>query len=217
MLEAAYTALGGALALGSGRPLDSLDRLFAPVLLPTAGEHGAVLRLGPDLPVEIRTQQSMPARLRREIARAAEAAGARFEEKTTSVAVHYRHIPEAGPALERALRALLVDRPELTLMGGKFIWELRGSGVSKGTAVRAFLESPPFAGRTPVFLGDDVTDEDGFAAAEALGGLAFPVGHEPSRARPAAFAAPAAVRAWLSRLPETLAAAAEKAEVACRI
>ncbi len=225
VLDRVSERLGGALALVSGRPLAALDRFF-PSQLPAAAEHGAVIRFASHRPPEIRIASVVPEELRRQVERIAREHGARFEGKQTSAAVHYRQRPEAGPALERALRALLTDRPDVVLMPGKRIWEVRSVETSKGTAVETFLEREPFAGRIPLFAGDDATDEDGFVAAERHGGIALPVAGEPKldalRGRPPKFAGPAEVRAWLAEIatgtPIDLPSggpAAEESEVEC--
>lgn len=191
-----YHHLGGALALVSGRPIAQLDELFAPLRLPAAGEHGAEWR--PDADADTSEEAPLAAPLLAAIeALANDFPRARIEPKRAAIALHYRAAPELGPAVETRLRALLMDHPQVELLGGRMVWEVRPRGVDKGVAVHRFMATR-FAGRVPVFVGDDRTDADGFAAAVALGGLALPVG-DLHRARwGSAFAAPEYVRAWLS-------------------
>jgi len=103
--------------------------------------------------------------------------------------LHYRAVPGLGPALRTALEAVIGSSEAFALMPARKAWEIRPRGADKGMAVAALMARAPFAGRLPVFIGDDVTDEDGMAAARAMGGAGLKVGD--------AFRDPAAVRAWL--------------------
>lgn len=199
-LDALHRQLHGALALVSGRTVDTLDRLFAPARLPAAGSHGAhwrhraggaVQACGGALPRQVR------ARL---LALARQQPGVQAEDKGSSVALHYRAAPQARAALAAALDALLAgpDGGELRLLPGKMVFEVLRHGQDKAAAVRRFLAIAPFAGRRPVFVGDDVSDAPALAAVAALDGLALSVGtHLPGAA--AAFATPGAVRSALAR------------------
>jgi trehalose 6-phosphate phosphatase len=202
-LKRASDCLGGALALVSGRPIDDLDRLFHPLVLPAAGVHGLELRVE-EGPVKT-VRPPLTDRCREKLAAAAHGfPGVLVENKEGAVALHYRREPQACDELRRRIELALRDEEcaNLTLRPGKMVWEIRHAGVDKGDAVDVFMERPPFAGRIPVFVGDDDTDADGFAAAQRLGGIAVPVGHEPSDGP--GFAVPADVRLWLSGLPERL-------------
>ena len=103
--------------------------------------------------------------------------------------LHYRAAPTLGPALGEALAALVAGSDRFVIAAARKAWELRPRGADKGTAVTAVMQRAPFAGRVPVFVGDDVTDEDGMAAARRLGGVGLRVAE--------AFGTPAGVRAWL--------------------
>lgn len=204
VLAAARAALGGALALVSGRAVADLDRLFAPLCLPASGQHGAELRVAQ---ATSPTSGAPPLSAAARSAIAAAAAGlggVHVEFKTLSAAVHYRRAPEAGEPLGRSL-APAAAAVGLDLVPGRLVWELRPPGVSKGTAVGALMAQPPFLGRRPVFVGDDIADEAGFAAARALGGVGLRVAGYLGAAWPQpetlpTFADPAAVRAWLAEL-----------------
>jgi trehalose 6-phosphate phosphatase len=126
--------------------------------------------------------------------------GVRVEDKRDSIAVHYRQAPAVAKVLGQRLLRIIAEIGGLTLLPGKAVWEVKGAGYDKGTAVVELMRSPVFRGRRPAFLGDDVADEDAFRAAEALGGLGLRVG-PVADGRPAAFAAPAEVRRWLAELP----------------
>ncbi|MGE0726273.1 MAG: trehalose-phosphatase [Alphaproteobacteria bacterium] len=192
--------LGGALALVSGRPVASLDALFAPLVLPAAGQHGAEIRMKSHSEVSVTPPVAALAGVADGVlALARRWPGVTVEDKGNAVAVHYRLAPAAREPIAAALRRI-ADRlgHEVELLDGKMVFELRERGVTKGSAVRAFMAHPPFAGRCPVFIGDDVTDEDGFRAVEAAGGIALPVGAHAGAPRRPAFADPAAVRSWLA-------------------
>jgi trehalose 6-phosphate phosphatase len=162
-----------------------------------AGEHGGAVRHAPGEALHRPALPAPPAAWLEAAARLAAAhPGALLEQKSRGFALHYRAVPEAGPALHDALTALLAESAAFELLQAHMLWEVRPRGMDKGKALRALMERAPFAGRKPVFIGDDVTDEDAIRAARALGGAGFQV--EP------VFGSPAGVRAWLGR-----AAAAE--------
>lgn len=191
--------LDGALAIVTGRPLESLDAVLAPLRLPAAGEHGAVLRPAPDVPAQRVTLPSIPDAWRDTVERLAAAhPGAIAEQKHAGFVLHYRAVPDAGPALRDGIAALLGTTTEFALMPAAMAWEVKARGIDKGTAVQALMQSAPFRGRTPIFIGDDHTDEDGMAACRALGGHGFRVQE--------AFGDAAGVRAWLARLTQEVSA-----------
>lgn len=176
LLEAAAARLGGALALITGRRLDNLDRHVAPLRLPAAGLHGQETRLAWG-PVERRRISTQMEEARRRIgARLGDGDRLRLEDKGGALVLHYRTAPEeAGRA--RAIAAEAVGGlDELHAQIGNAIVEIRQRGIGKGDAVRRLAAAPPFAGRVPVFVGDDTTDEDGFVAAAAAGGFGVKVG-----------------------------------------
>lgn len=168
---------GGALALISGRSIANLDALFAPLRLPTAGVHG-LERRGADAVVHRTNAAALLAPLRAPLEAFAQAhAGLLLEDKGPSLALHYRQMPGCAAEAEALLRALVDDAaPDLELKRGKMVLEVKPTDADKGTAIAAFLAEAPFAGRRPVFIGDDVTDEDGFALVNARGGLSIRVG-----------------------------------------
>ncbi len=194
--------LGGALALVSGRPVAELDRLFQPLVLAAAGQHGAELRLDPGAPILAhRIDPVLPALAPRVREVAAVWPNVEVEEKGAAIAVHFRRAPEAELQLTRALGALVeAAGGGIELLEGKMVRELRDRRHTKGSAVGTFMALSPFTGRRPVFIGDDVTDEDGFRAAEAAGGIALAVGVNPAVPRRPTFTGAAAVRDWLAGL-----------------
>ena len=190
---------GGALALVSGRPIASLDRFLAPARLPSAGIHGAEIRL-PDGSEETLSAPDLEG-VRPQLHALAARHDLLIEQKSVSVTVHYRSRPELGPALEADIRAIISGYPGLTVQPGKMMVEVRPAGIDKGGALRRFMEAPPFAGRRPLAVGDDLTDEHMFSVAVELGGLAVRVGHDGRETAAAAqLDGPQSVRSWLSNL-----------------
>jgi trehalose 6-phosphate phosphatase len=210
-LETVRRGLQGALAFVSGRTIADLDRLFTPLRLPAAGQHGSEIRLSPDAPVVSLATAPIREALRRDVAAIAAAfPGAEMEDKGRTIAVHYRRAPGAADALTHGLRRIVQsNETPLILTHGRKVLELRDAGHSKATAVHEFMRHPRFEGRVPLFVGDDITDEDGFIAAEQYGGTALAVGTVHRPRRETAFAGPADVRAWLTHLSKTLAAGVE--------
>ena len=184
-------ALGDALAVISGRPIEQIDGLLPDIPHAVAGEHGGAVRHAPGGVVERPDLPAPPEAWRRAAAALASAhPGAIAEPKARGFVLHYRACPEAGPVLRAGLDALLAGDARFVIAPAHMAWEVRPIGADKGDAVRALMARPPFAGRRPVFIGDDVTDRDGMAAAEALGGAGLFV--------PDVFGAAAGVRAWLA-------------------
>jgi trehalose 6-phosphate phosphatase len=200
ILAAARRRVGGALALVSGRSIAELDRLMAPLQLPASGLHGAEIRLVPGgaFNTPDKLSAALVDALRGELTRYP---GARVEDKGASVAIHYRAAPHLAPELHQLLTRYLgrAEGPPLELMVGELVYELKPPGFDKGTAIAAFMQRAPFAGRQPVFVADHPIDHAGFAKASALGGYGLSVG----RLLPGAacwFPDTAAVRAWLKDL-----------------
>jgi trehalose 6-phosphate phosphatase len=189
--------LGGAIAIVTGRTADVIDRLLGDGSFALGAEHGGTVRRLPGAPLErADTHVTAPPNAWIEATqRLAEAhPGALMERKTLGFTLHYRAVPEAGPLFRDALLAMLAGSSAFELLPGKHIWEVRPRGVDKGTAVRALMAGPPFAGRLPLFIGDDVTDEDGMRAARAMGGAGLQVA--------LAFGSPSGVRSWLTAAAE---------------
>jgi trehalose 6-phosphate phosphatase len=192
--------LGGALALVSGRSIEYLDALFAPLRLPAAGLHGVERRKASGV---MHGASFVDAQLDR--ARTALAAlvtahpGTLLEDKGRTIAVHFRMAPNSEAAVLEAVRASAAQMgSNYHVQGGNMMSEIKPRGFSKAAAIKAFMQEPPFSGRKPVFAGDDLTDQDGFKTVEDQGGISVAVGdrvHGQFRLENAA-----AVRGWLERI-----------------
>ena len=193
---------GGAIAFVSGRKISVMDGVFKPLVLPAVGVHGAELRVGRGS-IE-RPTEPLPVSLRQKLIAGAGALGLLTEDKEISVTIHFRQAPEKEKDAE-ALAARACDEfPDepLDMERNKMIVEVIRRGVNKGAGIAALMTRAPFADRIPVFVGDDATDEKGFAVMKRFGGMAFSVG----RAYPALagiFPDPAAFRAALRALAQS--------------
>jgi trehalose 6-phosphate phosphatase len=207
-LARAGEVVGGALALVSGRSIATIDRLLSPLLLPVAGQHGAEIRYAPGEPVVLLSHVDL-GRARRLLTPVTAIPGVVLEDKGLSLAVHHRHARTPAGELHRWIVNVLQEfGGELEIMRGRCVFDIKPRGISKATAVDRFMAKMPFTGRLPVFVGDDKTDEDGFKAVTARGGLAFQVGPKRSALASSRMENPASVRRWLRNLPVTSAKAA---------
>jgi len=202
LLARLHERTAGAVATISGRPIAEIDAFLEPVKLPASGAHGAELRetrtgeidvVGAHLADPLRAQiQAIVASLQKRWP------DLRTEDKGTSFAVHYRHAPEAEADLRAAFDSLAFGK-DWQLLSGHRVLEVKARGWHKGTALARMMELAAFAGRRPIYVGDDRTDLDGMAAARALGGDGIAVGGLEAEVA-WALADPAAVRGWLKGL-----------------
>ena len=205
LVENLVAGAGGAVAVISGRALARIDQILAPLVLPAAGQHGAERRDAKGL----RHRHRFPANVLRPVAVgirsfAAQHQGLVFEDKGASVALHYRKAPQLARAAQAAMRDAAGPLGEaVEVQDGKMVVELKPAGCDKGKAIAQFMQEAPFAGRTPVFIGDDVTDEYGFRVVNAMGGHSIKVGEGPSVAR-WRLENPASTRAWLQAWLESV-------------
>jgi trehalose 6-phosphate phosphatase len=188
--------LDGRLAVISGRSLAEVDRILEGVVTAVAAVHGLVRRR-PDGAIEQAEPSPglIPARQRID-AFCAEHPGVHVEDKGLSLAIHFRQAPELAEEVRREAEAISADTG-LALQLGDMVAELCTPGLDKGAAVKAFMREPPFEGAVPVFVGDDLTDENGFRAARRLGGVSILVGPERPTDADMRLADVPAVRAWL--------------------
>jgi trehalose 6-phosphate phosphatase len=201
----------GALALVSGRSVNDIDLIFAPMQFPAVGGHGAEMRLSPQSGSVASHAPPMDQELKRRLAAIAKLSpGILLEDKGYSLALHYRLAPHAEQAIYEAvalIRAELPDAP-MEVLPGKSVCEIKHAGFTKATGVRELMTHAPFKGRRPVFIGDDVTDESVFAIMPDFNGLAFSVGRR-AHGVTGHFDEPRDVRAWLAHLLDDESAAAE--------
>lgn len=175
----------GAVAIVSGRGIDNIDTFLNMPYLPIAGLHGAERRDANGDTQRIGFNDARLLRIERELAVVVERhPGMLLEIKGAAVALHYRNAPEREGIAREATERLVADYADAyVLQPGKMVFEIKPKGVDKGRALAAFLNEPPFAGRMPVFAGDDLTDEKGFAVVNAHGGLSIKVGAGETSAR----------------------------------
>lgn len=203
-LQALSQALDGALALVSGRAIDVLDRMLAPLRLPAAGLHGMERRDRQGDVFRIEPDQRALDEARRALSRFIVAhPDCLLEDKQASLALHFRRDPDAADAARRAAEDALAQAGDsaFEIQSGHMVYEIKSRAADKGAALHAFLDEDPFAGRTPIFLGDDDTDEHGFRVAAAHGGYGVRVGTRGNAGDGTAaryrLADPAAVQQWL--------------------
>ncbi len=206
LLPALAARLGGATALITGRPIQEADNLFPGLGLPVAGLHGLERRSADGV---LHPHAPAPAGfvwLRGELMRiAARHPGLLLEDKGTALALHYRLAPALASYVHRTTRALVktasAGGAAWRLQPGKGIVEIKPRGRDKGAAILDYMAEAPFMGRVPVFIGDDLTDEFGFAAVCRIGGWAVKVGPGPTHAN-YRISGVAAVRQWLLAFSE---------------
>lgn len=199
LLEAVHARLVGRVALVSGRSIEQLDRFLGTAAneLAMVGSHGAEIRLGPDLlssPPRPLALQTAELQFKEEFA---DIEGVGIEVKSFGVAIHYRLAPAAKENAVIAATAFAKENG-LELQHGKMMVEVRTMGHDKGSGIAALMSTAPFTGHTPIFVGDDLTDEAGFEICEAMGGFGVLVG--PARETAARYRLQnvAAVHEWLS-------------------
>jgi trehalose 6-phosphate phosphatase len=203
LLLALAERLEGAIALVSGRSVESLDQLFTPHRFPAAGVHGCERRTatGATLRPEVNARSIALARDQL-TAFTVNHPGLLLEDKGYGLALHFRRAPELE-ALVHATMVATLDQlgAEFQLQAGKLVYELRPANWSKGTSIFAFMQETPFQGRRPIFIGDDVTDEDAFGAVNALNGISVCVGDMPETRARYRLHSVADVHRWLEAFP----------------
>ncbi|PTE00386.1 trehalose-phosphatase [Pandoraea apista] len=207
VLARLFERTNGAVAVVSGRAIDDIDGLLAPLRVAAAGLHGAEIRHadgewvraeGHALDTARVAEMAAPLR-----ALVAQHPGLLLENKGSALALHYRNAPElVGVARDTMCALADLHADSFALQPGKFVFELRPRHVSKGRAIATLLKEAPFAGRTPLFAGDDLTDEAGFADVNALGGITIKIGEGDTCAHHR-LPSPEALTAWLLTLRHT--------------
>ena len=200
-LQSLHHFLQGALAIITGRTLADIDHYLAPLRLNVASEHGAQHRhhaaTGVDRSVSSPDLRAAEQRLKAALLQYPDLL---LEPKTAGLALHYRNAPALEPICAKLMDDIARDMPGMEILRGKCVLELKPAGPNKGRAVQEFMQLPPFNGRTPIFVGDDVTDEAAFVAVQQMGGIGIKVGHGTSVAAMRVESA-AQVRAWLQLQP----------------
>jgi len=202
LLSVVSERLGGAVALVSGRSIAYLDAMFAPMALPSAGLHGVERRSASGAVHGASFIDSQLASTRAALKALAQThPGVLLEDKGRTLAIHYRLAPHLASDIHEAITGLVADLgPQYHVQPGSMMLEIKPRGFNKGNSVKEFMHEPPFSGRLPVYLGDDITDLDGFRAAEDFGGISIAVG-DRVQAR-CHLSGPAAVHAWLQGIAD---------------
>ncbi|MFI0846315.1 trehalose-phosphatase [Mesorhizobium sp. IMUNJ 23232] len=200
LLVAAGEAVDGALAFVTGRSVAMVDRIFAPLAIPVAGLYGLEHRLTPGGRIETADEPEDVAAVAEAMQREfAEAPGVYFERKGPVLAIHTRAAPEAFDAVKASAEAALARLPAgYRIVAGNAGLEFLPVGALKSAAIDRFMQIEAFKGRVPVFIGDDVSDESGFAFVNEVGGVSIRV--RPRGETEARHTLPdvAAVRKWLA-------------------
>lgn len=187
--------LEGRLALVSGRSLEDLEKHLGDLAVCRAGSHGVARRRADGSPIG-QEPEGLPEEAVTRLRAFADDHGLLYEAKSHGGALHFRRDPSKEEAVLNFAREVAA-RHELQVTTGKAIAELVRPGADKGAAVRAFLSQDDFTGAIPVFVGDDVTDEDGMASAIECGGFGIAVGERPSKNARYLLADVTAVHHWL--------------------
>ncbi len=195
MLEALAARLDGRCAVVSGRAISDIEKHAGPLAIALAGSHGADVRAA-DGEVIGKEALGLPEKVENLLRSYAGREGLDYEHKPHGGALHYRRNPNHGPRAHAFAEAIASEH-DCAVQGGKFVVELVAKGADKGTAVAALMETAPFAGALPVFLGDDLTDEAGFRACQERGGLGVLVGDRRETCADHALFDVAAVHQWL--------------------
>lgn len=199
----------GAIALVSGRPIANLDLIFAPLRLPAIGGHGAEIRPDPKNHSYEQRATALDRSLKQNLMDIAKRYdGVAWEDKGYSFAIHYRLALDRGlNVVDDVFRVCKAYPPEsFELLTGKAVIEVKSVGFNKGSAVRELMTHPPFAGRAPIFIGDDVTDEAAFEVVPEFNGFAISVGRKVPGVN-AVFHSPHDVRRWLHKISQAVVVA----------
>ena len=201
LLAALRETLGGAVAIVTGRPIAQIDAFLGAAVPAVAGLHGLERRRADGAIVAPPPNDGLR-RIRAPLeAFAAARSGILLEDKRYSLALHYRLAPSLEDACRDVVDSALEDGGEgWEILEGKMVFEIRPRGFTKGAAIEAFLGEPPFVGRIPVFCGDDITDEDGFAVVNARGGVSVRVGGRAATRAAVRVDTVAALLDWLARV-----------------
>lgn len=209
LLSRLLSQLDGAVAVISGRTIENLDQLFAPLILPAAGLHGLEHRDAKGR-LQVLGEAEALDHLRVPLTEFASThGGLLLEDKGRALALHYRLAPDQETNARQLIESLVCSEPDLKLIHGKMVLEVKPRHADKGSAVLAFMAEPPFRNRIPVFVGDDVTDEDGFRVVNKLNGLSIHAGVSEATAARYRLVDVDQVRQWLANAADILDAKSE--------
>ncbi len=203
LLEDVRWRLDGALALVSGRSLANLDTLFSPLRFIASGVHGCERRTADGHVLRPEVDAAMIARVRTQLAEFVRGhEGLLLEDKHYAVAMHFRRAPEMKDEVYRIMNEVLTHLgPTFALQAGKSVLELRPGAWTKGSSITSFMQEAPFVGRTPVFIGDDVTDEDAFEVVNEMNGVSIRVGQAAATRAKYRLGGVSEVLRWLQTVP----------------
>lgn len=196
LLRELHSRLGGALAIISGRAISDVDRILGAETPHVSGVHGQHHRIGGELQQSHHSASIEAAAEKLRELNASDLLRVLVEHKGAALAVHYREAPEHAPLVKRVADEI-AERHGLKVMQGRMVVEFLPPDASKSDAVAFFMKTPAFAGRLPVAVGDDVTDEDAFMTARALNGAGIQVGEARHTSAKYRLANVGAVRSWL--------------------
>lgn len=208
LLQQLSAAMGGALAIVSGRGISQIDTFLTPARLAVAGLHGLETRKAEGGIKQIDRHRPELEDVKQAMARLVAADGRLLlEDKQLTVALHFRNAPDRAEECRKTVQSAISARPALELLEGKMVLEARPRDMNKGKAIQAFMQASPFRGRRPVMVGDDVTDEDGFKVVNDLQGLTIKVGPGATVARHR-LATVGDVLIWLKQMRDTFGSVA---------
>ena len=181
LLQRLSRKLDGAVAFVSGRTIAAIDPLFRPLKLPAVGVHGGEIRTadGEILVDRAADRGAAGGRAAAAARRLRRIRGVQLENKRSAIALHYRSVPERGREVLKVAELVVGGLgSQFSVLMGKCVVEIRPRHLTKGAAMRRLMERAPFRGRTPIFAGDDTTDEDAFEVVNRLGGISLRVGDQ---------------------------------------
>jgi trehalose 6-phosphate phosphatase len=204
LLQRLSARLDGAVAFVSGRTIAAIDALFRPLKLPAVGVHGGEIRFG-DRTVAM--DEGLVAELQAAVPLLRKAIeplhGVWLEDKGCAIALHYRTVPERGREVLQIAELVVAGLGSaFAPLVGKCVVEIRARHLTKGAGIRRLMECEPFRGRSPIFAGDDVTDEDAFKYVNQVGGISLRIGSTEPSAATHRLADPAQLHRWLLEIAD---------------
>lgn len=200
LLNRITDSTGKAFAIVTGRSLENIGQHLTECPCPVAANHGGQWQFPGEETQHIPLDDNQLSAYQSAISQFAQQNALIFEMKPLGIAVHFRQHPECEAALDNFLASLEISA-NYKVIQGKAVRELKPALANKGNAIERFMKMPPFKGKTPVFFGDDITDEDGFRFVNRAGGFSFKVGDGETSARHR-LADPAQVKSFLTELIE---------------